>query len=136
MSARTSARPTAAGQATGTIRSVAAPSPQPMNAPGGLLVDFSTDLGPNCQPLHTVTQGTTVEATVEVQNLSATRGGRARAVIDGSGGTAIIIVAAPSYSRLADVLVDGARVKARGTVTRVLGINVIEVWAAREVSKR
>jgi hypothetical protein len=135
MSARTSARPTAAGQATGTIRSGEAPSPQPFDAPGGLLVGFSTDLGPNCQPLHAVAQGTTVEATVEVKNLSAARGGRARAVIDGSGGTAIIIVPAPSYARLADVLGDGACVKARGTVTRVLDMNVIEVWAAREVSK-
>ncbi|MEU5476763.1 hypothetical protein [Streptomyces mirabilis] len=136
MSARTSARPPAAGQVTGIIRSDEAPSPQAFDAPGGLLVDFSTDLGPNCQPLHKVTQGTTVEATVEVKNLSAGRGGRARAVIGGSGGTAIILVPAPSYARLADVLVDGARVKARGTVTRVLDMNVIEVWAAREVSGR
>ncbi len=136
MSARTIARPPATGQVIGTIRSDEAPGLQPLDAPGGLLVDFSTDLGPNCQPLHKVTQGTMVEATVEVKNLSTARGGRARAVIDGSGGTAIIIVPAPSYARLADVLVDGARVKARGTVTRVLDMNVIEVWAAREVSKR
>ena len=135
MSARTIAHPPAAGQVTATIRSDDVPSPQPLEPSGGLLVDFSTDLGPNCQPLHKVTQGTTVEATVQVRNVSAARGGRATAVIDGSGGTAIITVAAPSYVRLAGVLVDGARVKARGTVTQVLGMNVIEVWAAREVGQ-
>ncbi|MGW0335486.1 hypothetical protein ACWD0J_27050 [Streptomyces sp. NPDC003011] len=136
MSARTGARPTAASQVTCTIRSDTAPSPQPIDAPGGLLVNFSTDLGPNCQPLHKVTPGATVEATVDVKSVEPARGGRARAVIDGSGGTAIILVPDPSYTRLKDVLVDGARVKLRGTATRVLTMTVIEAWAAREVTGR
>jgi len=133
MSARTTTRPPAASPVTDTVPGEA-PGPEPLAAPSGLLVDFSTDLGPNCQPLHRVTPGTTVEATVEVKNLKTARGGRARAILNGSGGTAIIIVPAPSYDRLKDVLVDGARVKARGTVTRVLDMNVIEIWAARAVS--
>jgi hypothetical protein len=108
----------------------------PTAAPGGLLVDFDTDLGPNCQPLDKAPLGMTVQATVTIQSIAPAAGGRARGFIGDTTGTAIFTVPQHAYARLNTVLLDGARVMVRGTVTKVGAMTVLDIWAAMAVSSR
>jgi hypothetical protein len=101
------------------------------DVPAGLLVDFSTDLGPNCQPLNKVRPGVTVTATVTIRTLTPAAGGRARGIADGSQGWAIFTVSRDSLPRITGALHHQGWVTIRGTVTMVGQVPTIDVWAAR-----
>ena len=110
-------------------------TPTTTPAPGGLLVDFDSVLGQDCQPLSKVNPGATVTATVTIRHLASARGGRVRGILAGSGGQAIFTVDSDSYSRLWPVLGEGLKVMVRGTVTIVGQVPTIAVFAAREVHR-
>jgi hypothetical protein len=109
-------------------------TPTTTPAQGDLLVDFTTDLGPNCQPLKKVKPGTTVTAHVTIRTLTPAAGGRARGIIDGSQGWAIFTVSRDSLPRITDALHHQGWITIRGTVTMVGQVPTIDVWAARAVS--
>lgn len=102
--------------------------------PGGLLVDFDSILGDDCQPLTKVRPGTTVTATVTIRSIQALPGGHARGVIDGSGGSAVFYVARGVYTVLAGALTAGVKVKVRGTADVIGALPTIDVFAARAVT--
>lgn len=110
------------------------PNPATPAAPGGLLVEFDSVLGQDCQPLAKVRVGVTVTATVTIRSIVPTAGGRARGIADGSQGWAVFTVAADFLPRVRDALHAEGRVTIRGTVKLVGQMPTIDVWAARAVS--
>ncbi|MFF1358779.1 hypothetical protein [Streptomyces sp. NPDC058297] len=104
------------------------------SAPVGLLVDFDSGLGSNCQALSDVKPGTTVTALVTVRHLASGRGGRARGILIGSGGQAIFTIDADANARLQDSLTQGVTAQVRGTVTRIGSMNTISVRGVQVVT--
>ncbi|MCF0086696.1 MULTISPECIES: hypothetical protein [unclassified Streptomyces] len=113
---------------------IAQHTPTDTTAPGGLLVDFDSVLGDDCQPLTKVHAGTTVTATVTIRSIDVLPGGHARGIIDGSGGHALIYIARGSYNVLASILTVGAKVMVRGKADRIGSLPTISVFAARQVN--
>jgi hypothetical protein len=102
--------------------------------PGDMRVWISGPLGLKIQPLTHAKTGGTVEATVYVDSIKRSRGGRAHGLVRNNTGTAIFTVASDFLPRLDSILQDGASVKIRGTVTRVGQFPTIDVYAARSVN--
>lgn len=115
-------------QTSGSFRPATTP------APAGLLVDFDSVLGQDCQPLTNVNAGTTVTADVTIRTITPAAGGRARGIADGTQGWAIFTVSADALPRIKDALHHLGWITIRGTVTMVGQVPTIDVWAARAVS--
>ncbi|WP_416519978.1 hypothetical protein [Streptomyces achromogenes] len=131
---RTAPLPAEAAAAIARLEQAFRPTTKTTGNPAGLLVDFDSIIGLESQPLKTVKAGATVTATVTIRTVRLSDDGRARGIIDGSGGWAIFTTSSLAQHRLGTILTSKGRITVRGTVTMVGKVPTIDVWAARAVN--